>query len=229
MAEKVSHLGVAFDRIVTIPNWCDDETIVPVDNSSNPLRKQWHLQDKFVVGYSGNLGRAHEYETILAAAEQFKTNPRIVFLFIGGGHRSAELVQHVNARGLADKFLFLPYQSDELLKYSLSVPDVHWISLRPELEGLIVPSKVYGIAAAGRPIIAVTAKGGEIARLVKAYDCGIVVEPGNADEMVTAIIRLSTDTAAATVMGRQSRAMLEAKFTRRHALASWKQVVDRAV
>ena len=157
------------------------------------------------------------------------SNPRIIFLFIGGGHRSAELVRHINARGLADKFVFLPYQSDEALKYSLSVPDVHWISLRPELEGLIVPSKVYGIAAAGRPIIAVTAKGGEIARLVKAHDCGIVVEPGHVNDMVKAIIQLSTNTAAATGMGRQSRAMLEAKFTRRHALACWTQVVDRAM
>jgi colanic acid biosynthesis glycosyl transferase WcaI len=227
MAEKVAQLGAALDRIEVIPNWCDDETVVPVDHASNPLRTQWHLQDKFVVGYSGNLGRAHEHETVLAASEQFKNNPRIIFLFIGGGHRSAELVQQVNARGLTDKFMFLPYQSDEALKYSLSVPDVHWISLRPELEGLIVPSKVYGIAAAGRPIIAVTAKSGEIARLVKTYHCGIVVEPGDADGMVKAIIQLSTNTAAATVMGRQSRAMLEAKFTRRHALASWTKVVDR--
>ena len=74
-----------------------------------------------------------------------------------------------------------------------------------------------------------TAKGGEIARLVKAHGCGIVVEPGNADEMVKAIIRLSSNTVAAAVMGRQSRAMLDAKFTRRHAMARWKQVINRAV
>jgi colanic acid biosynthesis glycosyl transferase WcaI len=229
MAEKVAQLGAASDRIEVIPNWCDDETVVPVDPKSNPLRTQWHLQDKFVVGYSGNLGRAHEFETVLAASEHFRNDPRIVFLFIGGGHRSDELARRVKAQGLTDKFLFLPYQSNELLKYSLSVPDIHWISLRPELEGLIVPSKVYGIAAAGRPIIAVTANDGEIAKLVKAYDCGIVAEPGNSDGMKKAIIQLSTNAAAATAMGRRARAMLEARFTRGHALKRWQEVVDRVV
>src|SRR5262249_41317118 len=154
----------------------DDETIVPIGPMSNPLRAQWHLQDKFVVGYSGNLGRAHEFDTILAASGHFRNNPNIIFLFIGGGHRSGKLASRVKAQELGDVFRFLPYQRDEDLKYSLSVPDVHWISLRPELEGLIVPSKIYGIAAAGRPIIAVTARSGEIASLVRAYDCGVVVE-----------------------------------------------------
>ena len=95
MAEKVSRLGVASERIEVIPNWCDDETIVPIDPASNPLRAQWQLQDKFVIGYSGNLGRAHEFETILAASKRFRNDPNIVFLFIGGGHRSDELVRHV--------------------------------------------------------------------------------------------------------------------------------------
>ena len=146
---------------------------------------------KFVVGYSGNLGRAHEFDTILAASEHFRNDPNIIFLFIGGGHRSDELARRVKAQELSHKFRFLPYQRDEDLKYSLSVPDVHWISLRPELEGLIVPSKFYGIAAAGRPIIAVTAKNGEIASLVRAYDCGVVVEPGNSDELAKVITDLS--------------------------------------
>ena len=158
---------------------------------SNPLRTRWHLQNKFVVGYSGNLGRAHEFDTILAASEHFRNDPNIIFLFIGGGHRSGELVRRVKEQDLSHKFRFLPYQRDEDLKYSLSVPDVHWISLRPELEGLIVPSKFYGIAAAGRPIIAVTAKNGEIASLVREYDCGVVVEPGNSDELASVITDLS--------------------------------------
>ena len=226
MSEKVSHLGVSSDRIKVVPNWCDDESILPVASNSNPLRAEWQLQDKFVVGYSGNLGRAHEFETILGAAERLRNNPHIVFLLIGSGHRSAELARRVEALGLNDKFRFLPYQSDDVLKYSLSVPDVHWISLRPELEGLIVPSKVYGIAAAGRPIIAVVAQGGEIARLVKVFDCGVVVEPGNADAMATAIIQLASSDTKRIQMGRRARAMLEAEFTRRHAFDRWRQVVD---
>jgi len=227
MAEKVSQLGVASERIEVIPNWCDDETIVPVDAAINPLRAQWHLQDKFVIGYSGNLGRAHEFDTILAASKRFKNDPKIIFLFIGSGHRSDELARCIEAQGLEHKFCFFPYQRNEDLKYSLSVPDVHWISLRPELEGLIVPSKFYGIAAAGRPIIAVTAKNGEIATFVKAYDCGFVVEPGNSDELVKVITDLSSNVTASEIIGQRARAMLEANFTRQHAFRNWSRLVDR--
>ena len=227
MAEKLSQLGVASERIKVIPNWCNDEMIVPVDAAGNPLRTQWQLQDKFVVGYSGNLGRAHEFDTILAASEHFRNDPNIIFLFIGGGHRSDELVRRVKAQDLSHKFRFLPYQRDEDLKYSLSVPDVHWISLRPELEGLIVPSKVYGIAAAGRPIIAVTARNGEIASLVRKYDCGVVVEPGNSDELARVITDLSRNVTTREAMGRRARAMLEANFTRQHSFKNWTRVVDR--
>jgi colanic acid biosynthesis glycosyl transferase WcaI len=229
MAQKLSQLGVPSDRINVIPNWCDDEAIIPVGNDTNPLRAEWHLKDKFVVGYSGNLGRAHEFETILAAAKRLKNSPDIVFLLIGGGQGNADLARRVQEAGLSDQFRFLPYQDNEILKYSLSVPDVHWVSLRPQLEGLIVPSKVYGIAAAGRPIIAVTAKDGEIARLIKAHDCGLIVEPGNSEEMATAILLLSTKDEARIGKGLRARAMLDAEFTRRHAFRRWEDVVDALV
>ena len=206
MAQKLSQLDVASDRINVIPNWCDDEAIVPVGKDANPLRAEWLLQNKFVVGYSGNLGRAHEFETVLAASKRLKNSPDIVFLLIGGGHGNADLARRVQEAGLSDKFHFLPYQGNEILKYSLSVPDVHWISLRPQLEGLIVPSKVYGIAAAERPIIAVTAKDGEIARLIKAHGCGLIVEPGNSEEMAKAILQLSTNDEARIGMDLRARA-----------------------
>ena len=229
MAQKLSQLDVASDRINVIPNWCDDEAIVPVGTDANPLRAEWHLQNKFVVGYSGNLGRAHEFETVFAASQRLRNDADIVFLLIGGGHGNADLARRVQEAGLSDKFRFLPYQDNEILKYSLSVPDVHWISLRPELEGLIVPSKVYGIAAAGRPMIAVTAKDGEIARLIKTHDCGLIVEPGNSDEMAKAILQLSAKDEARIGMGFRARAMLDAEFTRRHAFRRWENVVDTLV
>ena len=227
MAEKISQLGVAPGRIEIISNWGNDEMIVPIDAASNPLRTRWHLQNKFVVGYSGNLGRAHEFDTCLAASEHFRDDPNVVFLFIGGGHRSGELVRRVKEQDLSHKFRFLPYQNEENLKYSLSVPEVHWISLRPELEGLIVPSKFYGIAAAGRPIIAVAAKNGEIANLVRAHDCGVIVEPGNSDDLASVICDFSRNIIMRETMGRNARAMLEAGFTRQHALQKWAQVIDR--
>ena len=227
MAEYLVSLGIARNRIQVIHNWSDDDQISPVSNSDNPLRREWGLNNKFVVGYSGNLGRAHEFNTVLAAGEQLRDNPRIVFVFIGGGHRMDELARQVKARGLTSTFRFFPYQDRKLLKYSLSVPDIHWISLNPAVEGLIVPSKFYGIAAAGQPTIAITARDGEIARLVDQYQCGIVIEPGNANALAAALRRLSTDTASVPAMGLRARAMLDAQFTRQQAFDRWRNALDR--
>ena len=122
-------------------------------------------------------------------------------------------------------FRFFPYQDRAQLKYSLGAADVHWISLRPALEGLIVPSKFYGVAAAGRPIIAITARDGELARLIRQFNCGLVIEPGHADTLAQELTRLSHDPQAAAEMGGRARAMLDGHFTREQALARWSDLV----
>jgi colanic acid biosynthesis glycosyl transferase WcaI len=225
MAARVHKCGVAEDHIHIIPNWTNDEEIVPLTHAENPLRRQWELKDKFVVGYSGNLGRAHEYETLLGAADQLRDDLRIVFVFIGGGRRFDDLAHHVKERGLDRTFRFFPYQDREQLKYSLSVPDVHWISLKHSLEGLIFPSKFYGIAAAGRPVIAVTAQDSELARLVRQYECGFVIEPGDAARLVSTILLLAKDAPTRNQMGIRARAMLNANFTRQQAFTSWRRLL----
>jgi colanic acid biosynthesis glycosyl transferase WcaI len=226
MAARLRICGVAEKRITIIPNWTDDHEISSVPPAENPLRREWQLHDKFVVGYSGNLGRAYEFETILATADQLRDNPRIIFIFIGGGYQFDQLALQIKQRGLERSFRFFPYQDRAQLKYSLSVPDVHWLSLKPRLEGLILPSKFYGIAAAGRPIIAITAKDGEIAKLVDEHDCGVVVEPGDAAALSVRLVHLSETPQRCVTMGHHARTMLEAKFTRRQALERWQAVLD---
>ena len=226
MAEIVRKRGIAPERIRVIPNWCDDEEIQPIAPLDNSLRREWGLGDRFVVGYSGNLGRGHEFETVLAAAERLRGDRRLCFLFIGGGQKFPELTHSVRERGLDHLFRFLPYQDRRVLRLSLGAPDVHLISLRPELEGLIVPSKLYGIAAAGRPIIAVAASDGEIAGLVRRHDCGIVVEPGEGELLADALRCLGTDTGRLAEMGHRARAMLDAHFTRRRAFKCWQSLVE---
>jgi len=226
MAERIVARGAERKSVHVIENWSDDENIVPVRPSDNPLRREWSLEGKFVVGYSGNLGRAHEFDTVLAAAERLRNDPHLIFLFIGGGHHVEALAQAARQRNLSSNFKFIGYQDRALLKYSLSVPDLHWISLRPELEGLIVPSKVYGIAAAGRPIVAVTAKAGEIAQAVERHNCGVVIEPGDGEALAEALAQLSADPERVGEMGRRARTMLETQFTRRHALERWKALLN---
>jgi len=190
-----------------------------------PLRAEWGLQRDFVIGYAGNLGRAHEFETVLSAADQLRDRSDIVFVFIGGGYQFDPLARAVEERNLKQKFRFFQYQRPELLKYSLNVPDVHLISLKPELEGLIMPSKFYGIAAVGRPIISITSSEGEIARLVRQHDCGLVIEPGNGRALAEALILLAESPARVAKMGQHARAMLEGHFARRHALGRWQELL----
>lgn len=225
MAEIVRSHGVLAARVYVVSNWCDDDNIRPVSPAGNPLRQQWGLANHFVVGYSGNLGRAHEFKTVLDAAELLRDEPRIAFLVIGGGKNFDELANQARARNLGT-FRFLPYQDRSALKQSLSVPDIHWLSLKPELEGLIVPSKFYGIIAAGRPVISITAPDGEIARLVRRHQCGIVVEPGASRTLADTLRHLSANPSALVEMGLRARIMLETHFSRRQAFAAWDRLFD---
>lgn len=225
MADMLSSRGIARERIHLIPDWCDDEQIRPVAHADNPLRREWGLADRFIVGYSGNLGKGHEFETVVAAAERLRDDDGILFLFIGGGQGFDGLIRRVRERGLAHRFRFLPYQERSLLRHSLGAADVHLISLKPELEGLILPCKFYGIAAAGRPLIPIAAPDGDIARLVERYDCGLVVEPGAGEALALALLRLSRDRAMAAAMGARARQMLEVRFTQRRAFECWRDLL----
>jgi len=132
MAEYLIGRGGLHDRVKVIHNWVDDDAIVPIPPERNRLRRLWGLADKFVVGYSGNMGRAHEFETILEAAAQLSSETDIVFLFIGGGNQKAYLENETIKRELT-QVLFKPYQDRETLPESLGVADAHLISLRPTL------------------------------------------------------------------------------------------------
>jgi glycosyltransferase involved in cell wall biosynthesis len=226
MKQRIQSFGIPAARIQTIPNWCDDEDIRPVAREHNPLREAWGLENKFVIGYSGNLGRAHEIGTVLSAAEQLRGDPRMLFLMIGGGKLLDELARTVTARRIESLFRFVPYQDKTALKYSLTLPDIHWISLRPELEGLIVPSKFYGIAAAGKPMIIIGAAEGELGRLVRRHACGVVIAPGDGAALAATLSRLSRDAAALADMGARAREMLETQFARATAFERWQELLD---
>lgn len=226
MGRRLQDSGIPHSKITVIPNWSNDEDIVPIKASENPMRRELGLSDKFVVGYSGNLGRAHEFQTILSAASQLSGYQHIVFLFIGGGHSFESLSRAVGESNLNTMFRFLPYQQRDQLKYSLAIPDAHLLSLRPELEGLVVPSKFYGIAAAGRPILAIVARDGEFAPIIEQHRCGVVIEPTNGRALADTILNLSKDPDELEAMGARARDMLEKHFSRRQALSRWRSLLE---
>jgi len=228
MAKKVAEEGIREDAIHVIHNWSDGIAIQPVGREKNDLRRQWGLQSKFVAGYSGNMGRAHEFDTILDAAEALRGHPEIVFLFIGAGPQRDRIKEEVQRRALGN-ILFKPYQPRERLGLSLTAPDVHLISLRPSLEGLIVPSKFYGIAAAGRPTVYVGDSDGEIPSILSEENCGYTISIGDSRGLADCILKMSQEPELARKLGKRARAVFDNRFDKSYALHAWEQVVLQTV
>ncbi len=220
MAKRVGALGVPYERICVIENWTDDESIRPLVASANPLRIDWGLVGKFVVGYSGNLGRAHDWQTMLEVATQLRDRADIRFLLIGGGVGQHAFAAAASARGLSSVEV-KPYQSRDALAQSLTLPDLHWLSLQPNLEGTILPSKLYGILAAGRPALFIGDPEGEVASRLREAGAGIVAAVGDVALAALAVCQLADAPNQAVAMGARGRAWLDANGRRDQALRRW--------
>ena len=211
-------------RVRVVPNWSPAADIAPLPRSANPLAAEWQLADRFVIGYSGNLGRAHELGILLDAAERLRHRLDIVFLIIGEGNQKESLQQDAIRRGLAN-VLFKPYQPKDQLKFSLTLPDVHLVSLKPALEGLIVPSKFYSSIAAGCAVLFIGDADGEIAREVARGACGVTVAPDDARGLANAIERLRDEPGTCSRMGANARAMFDSEFAQGIAIGKWRAVL----
>ena len=220
MQEHFTGLGIPSRKLRVIENWADPEAIRPKSSSASALRNGLGLSDRFVVCYSGNLGRAHEFATMLAAAQRLSVERAFVFLIIGAGALTAALKRAVIDRGL-ENFCFQPYQPRETLEDSLAAADVHLISLLPALEGLVVPSKAYGVLAAGRPLIYIGDPNGDVAQAVQGTGCGRAVSVGDVDALVTALRSFKAQPALCEEMGRRARQLLCERYSMQIARERW--------
>jgi colanic acid biosynthesis glycosyl transferase WcaI len=225
MQDFVVHAGIPKAQTVVIENWADEAGDARRVEESE-LRSRLGLTGKFVVGYSGNLGRAHEFQTLLEAASLLSEQRDVTFLMIGGGVGMTMLRAAAASRDMSN-FHFLPYQSRESLPDSLAAADVHLVSLRPQLEGLIVPSKFYGILAAGRPVLFVGARDGELARVIDAANIGRVVEIGNGAELAGSIVQLKLDPVRREACGAASRRYYHDHYTAQRALSRWIDILEQ--
>jgi colanic acid biosynthesis glycosyl transferase WcaI len=218
--------GIAAERLQVIPNW-SAPIPSPVAVESSRLRASLGLRGHFVIGYSGNLGRAHEFDTLLSAARRLQTDTKITFLMIGGGAKMVELQRQVEEQGLGN-FRFLPYQSRDSLADSLAAADVHWVSLVPALEGLIVPSKYYGILAAARPVVFIGDLQGELARDIERSHCGSSVAIGDDRALADLLLQWRSDPASLQRMGANGREHCQRHYSREAAVTAWRQILRLA-
>ena len=178
---------------------------------NNKIRKKLGMSDKFVIGYSGNLGIAHDIKTFYGTIKLLQKHTNIFFLFIGGGYGMKELKRYVKEKKLKN-VMFQPYQSRDLLPLTLNVADVHWVTLEPNMEGYIVPSKYYGILASGKPVIFIGDRDGEISVEVNKERCGASVAIGDVQSLAEIIRLYSEDTDLVNQVGQKGRKMFETLY-----------------
>lgn len=197
--------GAPPDRTTIIPDWADTSAISP-GPKDNAFARAHGLVEPFVVMHSGNLGLSQSLETIVEAADRLRQQPGILFVFQGDGVSKPALEALVRDRGLSN-VRFLPFAPKATLGESFASADVFIVSLQRGLAGYIVPSKLYGILAAGRPYIAAVEETCEVAALTRAHECGLVVDPGDAGQLAEALLRLHRDRALTARCGQNARAV----------------------
>ncbi|HKB14047.1 MAG TPA: glycosyltransferase family 4 protein [Vicinamibacterales bacterium] len=217
----VDEKGADPRRVHVIHNWADCEAIVP-GSKDNEFSRINGLADRFVVMHSGNVGLSQNLEVLIAAADRLRGRARLTIAIVGNGSKR-EALQQLAAERRVDNVLFLPYQPKELLHDSFAAADAFVVSLKAGLEGFIVPSKLYGILAAGRPYVAATDPSCEPAAIAAQECCGVVAAPGDPDALAAAIARLYDDPEATRAMGERARRVAW-RFDRRVAIRSYRDL-----
>lgn len=218
MARRLHAAGLSPARTFVVEHFADCREITPQSPSENRLRQALGLTDVFLISYAGNLGRGHDFETVAAAFKLLARRPeeaarKLHFLFVGDGEKKAALQAAVPPE-LSDHVHFLPPQSRSELRDVLTAGDVGLITLAAELSGLMVPSKLYALLAAGLPIVYVGPPEGRVAELCAVESIGESVRSGDAAGLVAAWLRLLRDGARREAMAKKSRQLAETLFDR---------------
>ncbi|MDO4649325.1 MAG: glycosyltransferase family 4 protein [Eubacteriales bacterium] len=215
--------GKKVPKSALINNWIDEKEIYPLENTDPGVvafREKYGLEDKFVIMYSGNIGLYYDLENIMKVIEQYKDaktkdGKEVVFAFVGAGSVLDKLVLYKKKKQL-NNVVFIPYQDKKDLIYSLNAGDVHWCVNAKGIKGVSCPSKYYGLAAAGKPVLGVLEKGSEVQWLIETSGNGYCCEPGDYQgikKQIETFIDMA-ETAELKEMGKKGREYLEKHLTK---------------
>lgn len=221
MARRVRHKLDPGDRLHVVTPWAHDQHLEPVPREGNPFRAAHVADGRRIVMYSGNHALTNPLGTLLEAAEQLADDPRLMFLFVGGGAGKRE----VERRRLPN-VLSLPYQPLETIKYSLSAADVHVVTIGSSVVGIVHPCKIYGAMAIGRPIVAFGPLQSHVGDIVN-QGIGWHLEHGDVDGTVAAL-RAIAGLPAETLetMGTRAQALLRERFDSRSSRARACDIIE---
>lgn len=211
-----------------INNWTNEEEIIPLAKNHPRVAgfvESCRLEERFVVMYSGNLGLYYDLENLIRIAEELRALEDLAFVFIGEGAVKKQMQEYAAEHELLNVH-FLPYQPKEDLVYSLNAADVHLVVNQKGIKGVSVPSKIYGVMAAGKPVMGVLEKGSEAYRLIEESGCGIIAEPQDYEDIAAKIKELYlADEGRLAQYGSSGRTYLESHLRRDLSLEKYRQLL----
>jgi glycosyltransferase involved in cell wall biosynthesis len=227
MRERLEAKGAPGERLRVIPNWIDTASITPQEHE-NEWKRERKLAGKFVVMHSGNVGHAQDLDTLVRATTFLRDLDDLAVVIVGFGARHAE-IQSLAVRLETDKVRFLPYQPREVLPLSLAAANLHFVGLARGLSGYVVPSRLYGILAAGRPVIVSADPDSETAQVVTEAGCGVVLPPGRPELVARTIRDAYEGRLDLEEMGRRGRDYVTTEADRAVAVGRYRTVLRELV
>ena len=228
MKLRLVQKGASAARVEVIPNWVDTSELRP-----QPRRNAWSAEqgvdDAFVVMHSGNVGHAQDLDTLVRAATFLRDLDRLQIMVIGFGARHGELTRLAQRLEVAGMIRFMGYQPRGRLSLSLSSGDLHYVGLARGLSGFVVPSRLYGILAVGRPVLVSADADSETVRLVEEAGCGVVVPPGRPERVAGVIRDVMEGRLSLDGMGERGRAWVEREADREVAFGRYRRLVADVV
>ena len=220
MRERIVAKGVPAERVVVVRDGASIPSAVP--RPDHPVAQEVRGDFRFVVLHAGNVGFYGAWETLVRASGLLN-GEGAGFVFIGAGAAAARV--RALATSGSGRVRFLPFRPASEVPYVLAAADLHVVTVRRGLEGAVVPSKLYGILAAGRPVLAVAPEGSDLARIVRRYGCGFVADPDRPDAVAQAVREAMASRGNLVAMGARSRAAA-AHFEQQTELDRFVRVVE---
>ena len=216
------------EKAIVINNWSDDKFIEPLEKNHPEViefKKKYNLLNKFVIMYSGNIGLFYDLENLIRVTKEFKDNKDIIFLFVGDGAVKKEL-ENFKYENSLDNIVFAPYQPKDKLNISLNIADAHLVVNADGIKGVSVPSKLYGVMAAGKPVIGVLEDGSEARLIIEKAKCGKCVEPKNYTGFSKLIHDFYIDKDNVHNWGLKGRKYLEENLSKNISISKYKELFE---
>lgn len=223
--QNLKRKGVSSEKLIIIPNWVNTDFLKPYPKN-NQVAVNFDLDNKFVILYAGTLTLSsyQSLEKILEIAASLRTDPQLLFLFVGEGLKKFDLVKKAQELGLPN-VRFIPFQPYELLPQLLSSGDVLLVPLDQEKSELSVPSKLYNYMAVGRPILGLAESNSEVAQILRKSEAGFTISPGEKDALLRVIEALRTSPSLGQEMGQKARKYVERYYSQKVVLPQYEEIL----